>query len=67
VHENVFGYDSLGAHIGKSINREDADFAMLTTHALVVLLTKKSHEVVYKVIDCAPRKGNAVRLRSRRR
>jgi hypothetical protein len=41
VHENVFGYDSLGAHVGKSINREDADFALLTTHALLVLLTKK--------------------------
>jgi hypothetical protein len=41
VHENVFGYDSIGAHVGKSINREDADFALLTTHALLVLLTKK--------------------------
>lgn len=41
VHKNVWGYNSQGAHIGKSINREDADFALLTTHALLVLLTKK--------------------------
>lgn len=41
VYKNVWGYNSRGAHIGKSINREDADFALLTTHALLVLLTKK--------------------------
>jgi hypothetical protein len=41
IHANVSGFDSRGAHIGKSINREDADFALLTTHALLVLLTKK--------------------------
>jgi len=41
VQKNVWGYNSRGAHIGKSINREDADFALLTTHALLVLLTKK--------------------------
>jgi hypothetical protein len=41
VYKNVWGYNSQGAHIGKSINREDADFALLTTHALLVLLTKK--------------------------
>jgi hypothetical protein len=41
IHKNVWGYASLGAHIGKSINREDADFALLTTYALLNLLTKK--------------------------
>jgi hypothetical protein len=41
VQKNVWGYNSRGAHIGKSINREDADFALLTTHALLVLLTRK--------------------------
>jgi hypothetical protein len=40
VQKNVWGYNSRGAHIGKSVNREDADFALLTTHALLVLLTK---------------------------
>jgi len=41
VHKGVWGFNARGAHIGKSINREDADFALLTTHALFVLLTKK--------------------------
>jgi hypothetical protein len=41
VFKSAWGYNSRGAHIGKSINREDADFSLLTTYALLGLLTKK--------------------------
>lgn len=42
IHRSAVGFDSRGAHIGKSINREDADFALLTTYALLELLSKRT-------------------------
>ncbi|MEM3449827.1 MAG: hypothetical protein QXP38_13340 [Nitrososphaerota archaeon] len=36
-----FGFLSPGAHYGKSINREDAEFAIMFTHGLINLVSKK--------------------------
>jgi hypothetical protein len=41
VQKSVWGFNARGSHIGKSINREDADFSLLTTHALLTLLAKR--------------------------
>ncbi len=39
--QKLFGFLSRGSHYGKPINREDAEFAIMTTHALVNFVEKK--------------------------
>lgn len=37
----IFHFTASGSHYGKSINREDAEFAIMSTHALVNFIIKK--------------------------
>jgi hypothetical protein len=39
--KKLFGFLSPGSHYGKSINREDAELAILTTHALANYVARK--------------------------
>jgi len=41
IDKKILGFVAVGAHAGKSINREDADFALMITHALVSLIVNK--------------------------
>lgn len=41
INKKIFGFASLGSHAGKSINKEDADFALMTTHAMVNFIIRK--------------------------
>jgi hypothetical protein len=39
--QKLFGFLAPGSHYGKSINREDAELAIMNTHALVNYMAKK--------------------------
>ena len=39
--QKLYGFLSPGSHYGKSINKEYAELAIMTTHALVNYVTKK--------------------------
>jgi hypothetical protein len=39
--QKLFGFLAPGSHYGKSINKEDAELATMTTHALVNYVAKK--------------------------
>jgi len=39
--QKIIGFTTPGSHFGKSINREDAELALLNTHALINFITKK--------------------------
>lgn len=41
MNKKLLGFVAPGSHAGTSVNREDADFALMTTHGLVNLATKK--------------------------
>jgi len=41
INRKTLGFVAKGSHAGTSINRENADFALMTTHGLVNLATKK--------------------------
>jgi hypothetical protein len=41
IYRKTRGFVAPGAHAGKAINREDADFALMVTYALVNLATRK--------------------------
>lgn len=41
IHQKLLGFVAPGAHAGKAINREDADFALMVTHAIVNLVIRK--------------------------
>jgi len=41
ICQKTFGFVAPGSHAGKSINREDADFALMVTHAMVSLISHK--------------------------
>jgi len=41
MNRKTLGFVAPGSHAGTSVNREDADFALMTTHGLVNLATKK--------------------------
>ncbi|MFZ3169873.1 MAG: hypothetical protein WA130_19850 [Candidatus Methanoperedens sp.] len=49
INQKFNGFLSASAHVGKAINREDADFALLVTHGMVTLVTenlmKKTEEL----------------------
>lgn len=40
--QKMFGFTIPGAHYGKGINREDADLALMVTHAMTNFVLKKS-------------------------
>jgi len=42
INQKIYGFTSPGAHTGKSINREDADYALMITHAIANMVIKKS-------------------------
>jgi hypothetical protein len=44
ISKKTRGFIAPGSHTGKTINREDADFALMVTHALVNLITRKLAE-----------------------
>ena len=39
--QKLFGFLAPGSHYGKSINKEDAELAIMSTHALVNFVAKK--------------------------
>ena len=41
INQKLWGFVAPGAHAGKAINREDADFALMTTHAMIDIVVKK--------------------------
>ena len=41
LNQKITGFVTPGSHAGKSVNKEDADFALMTTHAIVNLASKK--------------------------
>ncbi|TET87472.1 MAG: hypothetical protein E3J46_06295 [Desulfobacteraceae bacterium] len=41
IDQQIFRFSSAGAHPGKAINLEDADYALLITHAIVNMALKK--------------------------
>jgi hypothetical protein len=41
INQKTMGFISPGSHAGRTINREDADFALMITHAVVNLITRK--------------------------
>ena len=41
INRKIWGFVTPGAHAGKAINREDADFALMTTHAIINLTIHK--------------------------
>jgi len=42
INQKVYGFTWPGAHTGKSINLEDADYALMITHAMANMVIKKS-------------------------
>jgi len=42
VFQKVWGFTTPGVHAGRAINKEDGDFALLTTHAIISLVIEKS-------------------------
>ena len=42
INRKIVGFTSPGAHAGKSINREDADYALMITHAIANMVIKKT-------------------------
>jgi hypothetical protein len=40
MNQKFYGFLSTSAHMGRAINREDADFALLVTHGMVTLVTE---------------------------
>ena len=41
INQKIYGFTWPGAHTGKSINREDADYALMITHAIANMVIKK--------------------------
>lgn len=41
ITQKIFGFVTPGAHAGKAINREDADFALMITHSIMNLTIRK--------------------------
>lgn len=41
ISQKTIGFITPGSHAGKTINKEDADFALMVTHAIVNLTTRK--------------------------
>lgn len=41
VFQKTWAFTTPGAHIGRTINREDADFALLLTHAIVNFVSER--------------------------
>ena len=41
IFQKLWAFDTPGAHTGKAINREDANFALMSTHAIIDLAIKK--------------------------
>ena len=41
IEQQIWRFSSIGAHSGKAINREDADYAVMITHAMVNLVISK--------------------------
>jgi len=41
VNPKIWWFTSAGAHAGRAINREDADYALLITHAIANMVLKK--------------------------
>lgn len=41
IFQKLMGFAALGAHTGKSINNEDALFALMITHALIYYIVEK--------------------------
>ncbi len=39
--QKLFGFLAPGSHYGKPINREDAELAIMSTHALINFVAKK--------------------------
>ena len=39
--QKLFGFLAPGAHYGKSINREDAELAIMCTHAIINFIARK--------------------------
>jgi len=42
INQKIYGFAAPGSHAGKSINIEDADFALLVTHAITNFVLRKS-------------------------
>ena len=41
LNQKITVFVTPGSHAGKSVNKEDADFALMTTHAITNLAIKK--------------------------
>jgi hypothetical protein len=41
INRKIYGFTWPGAHAGKSVNREDADYALMITHATANIVVKK--------------------------
>jgi len=41
INKKLWGFVAPGAHAGKAINREDADFALMITHAITNIVIHK--------------------------
>ena len=41
INQKLYGFTWLGAHTGKSINLEDADYVLMITHAIANMVIKK--------------------------
>ena len=41
INQKIYGFTWRGAHTGKSINLEDADYALMITHAIANMVIKK--------------------------
>jgi len=41
INQKIIGFVAPGSHAGRAISKEDADFALMTTHAFVNLVTRK--------------------------
>lgn len=41
INQKTVGFMTPGSHAGKAVNKEDADFALMTTHAIVNLAIRK--------------------------
>lgn len=41
INQKIFGFTSLGVHTGRSINRQDADYALMITHAAANMVIKR--------------------------
>lgn len=45
ICQKTWGFVTPGAHAGKTINREDADFALMVTHAMANFVSRKLHQL----------------------